>query len=99
MLNKVCSSKGKGQMTTWFLLDNPESEKLRTQPVFSQQTSAILENGVAPSPSPNANGASKTGRSNSGRPGSNRRLRRPVSTHDFAEENYRKSTSKLLKIL
>ncbi|KAL5267604.1 hypothetical protein ACHWQZ_G004597 [Mnemiopsis leidyi] len=93
------SIKGKGQMTTWFLLDNPESEKLRTQPVFSQQTSAILENGVAPSPSPNVNGAAKTGRSNSGRPGSNRRLRRPVSTHDFAEENYRKSTSKLLKIL
>ncbi|XP_063684918.1 atrial natriuretic peptide receptor 2-like isoform X8 [Bolinopsis microptera] len=91
--------KGKGQMKTWFLLDNPESEKLRTQPVFSQQTSAILENGVVvPSPSPN--NIARTGRPNSGRPNrESRRARRPLTTHDFADENYRKSTSKLLKIL
>ena len=85
-------------MKTWFLLDNPESEKLRTQPVFSQQTSAILENGVVvPSPSPN--NIARSGRPNSGRPNSGRRARRPLTTHDFADENYRKSTSKLLKIL
>ena len=93
------SLKGKGQMKTWFLLDNPESEKLRTQPVFSQQTSAILENGVVRSPSPNVNGIARSGRPNSGRPNSSRKVRRPLSTHDCAEENYRKSTSKLLKIL